>query len=269
MHQTKDQLYDLISDIYSKSDFEKIIHERSRECNGLLDLDTLSLLLVDEHGRNKQCFTKISDLKPDTECTVIGLVSQIHKQRRYTKKNGDEGRVLRIDIKDDTGVCSVILWNDDIERITHLDNGVRIKVVNGYVKHGLTGGLEIHIGRWSLLEIMDNTDNMKEKEIKDKSSKIEREHRVLNEMGKDITGVLTSKKPTHVYFMDNGDFGFVTTVSVKTEKGEVKCTVWGEKVKEMQSFSIGDRIRIINPCIRVQNKGYEYHINGGSRIQGF
>jgi|YNPNPStandDraft_1061719.scaffolds.fasta_scaffold06224_10 ssDNA-binding replication factor A large subunit len=274
MHQSKEQLYDLVKDIYSPSDFEYVLNKRSAEYGGLLDQDTLALLLVDEHGRNKQVVTSINNLKANTECTVTGVVSEIHKQRHYKKRNGCDGKILRVDIHDDTGSCRLILWNDDVDMFNHLKEGVKIKVINGYVKKGLTGDLEIHIGRWSLIEIIDEI-NIKKDDAKpdgnmiNKQDKKEEKH-VFKEHVKEISGILTSRRPTRVYFMDNGDFGFVTTINIKKDddENEIECTLWGEKVKEIQSFRIGDRVRIIKPTVKERNSIYEYHVNGDSVIKG-
>lgn len=254
MHQTKDQLYQSMNDVYSVKKFTTILKQRSKEYDGLFDDQTLALLLLDELGRNKQVISNIAEIQPDTDCTVVGTVIEIHAQKNFKKKNGTTGKLVRLSIGDDTGSCGLILWNDDTHHAHNLKKGTQIKVVNGYVKQGFTGGVEINLGRWSLLEI-EPTEGNSNPQIHDQRQDT------------DITGVLTHKEPTRAFFMDSGEFGFVTTITLKEHNKEHQFTLWGEKVKEIQNFKIGEQMRITNPQKKQRNGKFELHINGKSMIQ--
>ncbi len=43
-----------------------------------------------------------------------------------------------------------------------------------------------------------------------------------------------------LFSRDNGEFGFVTNINMKSKSEEVEITVWDEKVKEIKKFKIGD-----------------------------
>ncbi len=252
MHKTKDQLYEIIKDLKTKDYFEDEIKKRSKECDNLFDEDTLALLIVDELGRNKQTISKIAEIKPDTDCTVFGTVTDIRESRNFTRKNGSSGAVVNLEISDETGSCGLALWNDDVKLVKNktIQKGTRIKVINGYVKDGFKG-LELNLGRWSLLEI--EPADMPAPDSK-KSFPDERE----------IQGTLVEIKPTNAFFKDNGEIGFVTKIKIKN-KGTVKTlTLWDEKVKEIQIFHVGDTIKIDNFDIKNNN---ELHVNGRSTIQ--
>ena len=67
-------------------------------------------------------------------------------------------------------------------------------------------GLEINLGRWGLIDIEpENTPEI---------SQVKREEPDV------IKGTLLSKEPTKAFFKDSGEFGFVTTIKIKNEKGE-------------------------------------------------
>jgi len=254
MHKTKDELYESIKDLKTRKEFEEEIKKRFQENDELLDEDTIALFIVDELGRNKRVISKISDLKPDSEYTVVGKITNIYDSKSFKRKNGTSGKVINLDISDDTGMCRLVLWNKDVEQVKNKDimKGTSVKIINGYTKNGYSG-LEINLGRWGLLEIMPN------------------DQLVINELqsaiSDDIKGILIHREPTRAFFRDNGEFGFVTTIKIKEEDKEKQITIWDAKVKEIQKFKVGEQLIIKNITIKQNNSVEEIHVNGNSIIQ--
>jgi len=253
MHKNKDQLYESIKDLKTKNDFEKQIKKIRKEYDELLDEDTAALLVVDEMGRNKQNICKISNLKPDTDCTVFGKITKISESRNFKRKNGSSGMVSNLDLTDETGTCRLVLWNKDVELLKNktIKKGTNVKIVNGYVKDGFNC-LEVNVGRWGLIEI--NPEQMPDITKEDTNTT-------------NIKGTLIEIEPTRTFFKDSGEIGFVTNIKIK-EKNLVKnLTIWDEKVKEIRSFKKGDLLEINDIDIRNKNGKTEEHINGRSTIR--
>ena len=255
MHKTKDQLYELIKDLKTKNDFKDEIKKRCKECDSLMDEDTIALLIVDELGRNKQIISKITDLKPDIECTVFGKVTDISESRNFKRKNGSSGTVVNLELTDDTGICGLVLWNKDVELVKNktIQRGTNVKVINGYIKNDFNR-LEVNVGRWGLIEIepedMLDLDNEQPSDYKL------------------IKGILAEIEPTRAFFKDDGEFGFVTKIKIKKEDGGTEhLTLWDEKVKEIQSFKQGDSIEIDNVDMRQKNGKTEIYVNGRGTIK--
>jgi len=255
MHKTKDQLYETIADLKTKDEFEKEIKKRFKDFDGLIDEDTIALLIVDELGRNKQTISKIAELKRDEDCTVVGAVTDIRESRKFTRKNGSSGTVANLELSDETGYCRLVLWNDDVKLVKNktIQKGTTLKVINGYVKDGFNG-LELNVGRWSLIEI----------EPEDASPV---GNKKLNIPDREVQGALVEIKPTNAFFKDDGEIGFVTKIKIKDKDTVRSLTLWDEKVKEIQKYKIGDNIRINNFDERNSNGKTELHVNGRSTIQ--
>lgn len=253
MHKTKDELYESIKDLKTKKEFEEEIKKHFREFDGLFDEDTIALFIVDELGRNKQVISKISDLKPDSDYTVVGEITNIYDSKSFKRKNGTSGRVLNLDISDDTGTCRLVLWNKDVEQVKNKDIvwGTIVKIINGYTKNGYSG-LEINLGRWGLLEVEPSDEIIKN--LQPVSSD-------------DIKGKLIHRESTRAFFRDNGEFGFVTTIKIKEKNEEKRIIVWDAKVKEIQKFKIGEQLIIKNITIKQNNGLEEIHVNDNSTIQ--
>ncbi|MCK5261442.1 MAG: hypothetical protein KAJ44_04620 [Thermoplasmatales archaeon] len=254
MHKTKDELYESIKDLKTKKEFEEEIKKRFREFDGLFDEDTIALFIVDELGRNKQVISKISDLKTDSDYTIVGKITNIYDSKSFKRKNGTSGRVLNLDISDDTGTCRLVLWNKDVEQVKNKDivRGTIVKIINGYTKNGYSG-LEINLGRWGLLEVEPN-DQLAINKLQSVSSD-------------DIEGILSHRESTRAFFKDNGEFGFVTTIKIKEKNEEKQIIVWDAKVKEIQKFKIGEQVLIKNITIKQNNGTEEIHVNDNSTIQ--
>lgn len=255
MHKTKSELYELISDLKTKKDFEKEIKSKAKQFEGLVDDDTVAFLLVDELGRNKICTVKITELEPEKDYTVVGKVVSISDSKTFKRKNGTAGKVINLEIADDTGTCHLVLWNDDIDQIRskEIQIGTTLKIINGYTKKGHMGGLEINLGRWGLLEVEPvNVSSLKESS---------------SDYHDELIGVLVRKEVTRAFFKDDGEFGFVTTIIINTDGQETFVTLWDRCVKDIQQFKPGDRITLKHVTIKQSNGKKEYHINGNGIIR--
>ena len=255
MHKTKTELIELIADLTTKKDFEKEIKKRYKNYDELIDQDTIALLIVDELGRNKQSITKIIDLAPDGDYTVVGKVQSISDSKTFKRKNGTPGKVINLEISDDTGVCRLVLWNGDIEHIKNkeIQLGTTVKIINGYTKLGYTGGIEINLGRWGLLEV-EPTDVTSQKELPKYDTD-------------EITGVLVRKESTKAFFKNDGEFGFVTTITIKDHNTIKEITLWDQSVKDIQAYKIGETLTLKNITKKCGNGKTEFHINENSSIE--
>ncbi len=254
MHKSKDQLYEEIKDLKTKKEFEKEISKIKKNNDDLFDDETTALLIVDELGRNKENICNLVDLEHGKECTVFGKIIDIHKSRRFNRKNGTQGRVINLELSDATGICRLALWDKDVDLVEKrtIQNGTNIKIINGYVKDGFNG-LEINVGRYGLIEI--NPDNTPEQ--------VEEFKTAPNE----ITGKIIKKEPTKAFFKDDGEFGFVTYVELETKNGVKQITLWDKKVKEIQNFKPGEQINIKNINFKEKNGKKEIHTKNKTIIK--
>ncbi|MCD6275259.1 MAG: DNA-binding protein [Thermoplasmata archaeon] len=143
-----ESLYSLVSDLLSFERFKYEIEKRKEKYGGLLDDDAIAYMIVDELGRNPGNKMKIGDLYDGINVTVEATVEKVGAVE--TRKNG-KLRIMRVDIADETGKCQLVLWNEEIDEIGgNLREGMKIKIINGYVKENIYG-LQISLGRWGII----------------------------------------------------------------------------------------------------------------------
>ncbi|MGC9126827.1 MAG: OB-fold nucleic acid binding domain-containing protein [Thermoplasmata archaeon] len=141
----KDELYEKIKDIMTKERFEYEISERKRKYNNLLDDDAIALLIVDELGRTPVNWLKISDLIDGVNASLIVDIESFEDSK--IRKNDRELRMRKLKVRDDTGECTLVLWNEEIDNYSFLKPGDRIKIINCFTKLNHYG-LQISLGKW-------------------------------------------------------------------------------------------------------------------------
>jgi replication factor A1 len=93
---------------------------------------------------------KISDLTPgtgnvDLEVEVIGV-----EAAREINKNGRNLRVANVTLKDDSGTMTLVLWNDNIDKVSE---GARVKITNGYV-NTWQDKPQLTLGKFGTIEVL-------------------------------------------------------------------------------------------------------------------
>jgi replication factor A1 len=148
----------------SEEEIQAKMKELDKEMGGLLCQDTLrryamsSLGVQSERPRQENApqFKKLADLKDREEISVNVMVTRIPAPRPFKKKDGSQGRVVNITIKDDTGSCRLALWDDEVELIASLPilEGSRLCCERCYVKVS-EYGIDLSPGRSGRISILN------------------------------------------------------------------------------------------------------------------
>ncbi len=260
MQQTKKQIFELIKKFMSAEEFNNEIQQLNEEFDGLVEEDVLALYVADKKGGNLQGIHKIGDITDGSSITVLGKITNIGSSRQFNRKNGSAGRVINLEICDESGCCPLVLWGNDVNLVENgtIKKDSVVKIINGYVKHGFNG-LEVNLGRWGMIEVDPEEVSVDTKKMTD--------NKPVASAVNEFTGVITGVDPTRSFFKDTGEFGFVTRVHVKDDKKTQTFVVWDEQVKTIQRFKVGDQVMIRNFSSRAVNGETELHINGASIIQ--
>jgi len=100
----------------------------------------------------------IKEITPNmSNVSFKGIITQIGQLREF-KKTDTLGKVLDIEVADETGKVKVVAWNEAAESLEKAKAGDKIIVEEGYTKVGLNGYLEVHIGRLGRVQLNPKTD---------------------------------------------------------------------------------------------------------------
>ncbi len=95
---------------------------------------------------------QIKDLKPKQPVDQVTAKVVDKGEARTFEKFGKHGRVCSAVLKDETGECSLTLWNDEIEKIAPGDT---VKITNGWVSE-YQGQLQLSPGKFGKMEVLEH-----------------------------------------------------------------------------------------------------------------
>jgi len=82
---------------------------------------------------------------------IEGKVAKIFPPTAF-EREGKAGKVQNVLVADESGTIRVTFWTEHVEMIKDLQQGDVIRIRHGYMKEGLRGTVEYHVGRRSEIE---------------------------------------------------------------------------------------------------------------------
>jgi len=240
-------------------EFRSKVDKKFNEMNGLCDPRTAAMLVASELGMNET--VKIKDMTEDKGNVIfIAKVTAIGDIREFSRDNDTTGRVVNLNLADETGSIRAALWDEaaDLVKIGDIKMGQTIKV-KGYIKQGQRG-LEVNVGRGGGVEHVDTEVpvNLKPNKI----NEIKAGMNALNVFGKvlDIGKVRT-------FTRKDGKAGKVSNITIGDETGKIRVTLWDAKA-ESPGFNVGDIVELMNAYARENtfSNSTELQIGSGGGI---
>jgi ssDNA-binding replication factor A large subunit len=151
MSSAKDR-YEQVKDLLSHDQFERRIQDEIEAWDGLLSGEAAALLVVDALGRNEIAFGQVRDLYEGGEALLQVQVRQIGSVRTFARRDEQEGRVVQLQVTDDSGDVRLDLLDEEVDLVTSgtVREGGRIRLVDGYVRQGREG-LVVTTGKWGVV----------------------------------------------------------------------------------------------------------------------
>jgi len=141
--------YAKVKDLMTQDEFDSMVKSKVSEWAGLLDDRTAAMIVLDELGRLDAPFTKMTELEAAAEVSVRGKVTTISPIRDFTRKTGESGRVVNVQLDDGSGRCTLVLWDDDVRLVeqNYVRLGRMVRALDCYVRKS-NFGLEISRGKF-------------------------------------------------------------------------------------------------------------------------
>jgi hypothetical protein len=142
--------------------------------------------------------THIFDLVPNLQgVDITGKVVDIFKGHRFTKADGSKGNVASFLLEDSTGFIRVVVWDDEVRTTLFNDEEFRkhstVKVVNGYIRTGFKDKVELHVGKYGNIVLIESPLKPSRK----RKLKLSKPEIVKRLKALDINGTKVSKTPCH------------------------------------------------------------------------
>ncbi len=263
------EIHGKIKDAISLEDFRSRIDSKVKEHFGLLSEVGAAKLLAREMGASfeaPQLAFKVKNLVPGMQnVDVAGRVVNIYGVRSFNRDTGS-GKVSNMLIMDETGSVRVVLWGEKAEPIEKdaIKRGDIVEIRSGYARTGLSGEVELHVGRRGRLlvnpaisdaipEIVEN--KVKVKDVKDGMRDLS------------LEAVVSAVSNVRTFSRADGTSGKVGTLFLRDETGEIRLSVWNEKTLVLEGIQKGDRLRVAGAYSRAGLNGVpEIHCSASSSL---
>jgi len=186
-------------------------------------------------------YTMSQDLKKGEYINFRGAFVKSSSTYTFSRNNGAKGRVVRAKIADKNGIVAAVFWDDKTELIQKVSRGESIEILNGHVREGLTGKVEIHVRKESEISILPQ-GNIKKIDLPPFITQIE--NLSSNMYDVDVLARIIDIGEIREFQNQSGKKGKVGEVVLIDQSGSVKLLLWNEKVDLINNISIGDTILV-------------------------
>ena len=146
--------YEKVKDLLDADAFEREVDAVIQEWGALLDRDAAAMIVVERHGRSVASFQRIADLEEGMEANLRATVTGITPVRTFIRQDGTPGRVVNLELRDESGFCRFVLWDDDVGLVERgkVAVGVTVRALDCYVKR-TNFGLDVGRGKFGALVV--------------------------------------------------------------------------------------------------------------------
>ncbi len=250
-----EEYYKKLEGKLTREEFKSKIEEKITFMNGLCDMRTAAMLIISEMGINETL--KIKELSIDRSNVIfMAKVLSVGDIREFSRDNDTIGRVVNLNLADDTGSIKAALWDEasDLVKIGDIKPGQTLKV-KGYIKEGKSG-LEVNVGRGGGIEHIESEISVDLKPVK--ISEVKNGMNSLNVIGKiiDLGTVRTFQRK-------DGTTGKVRNITIGDDTGKIRLTLWDAKADASELRS-GDAVEIMNAYARENSFSNQTEMQLGS-----
>lgn len=209
---------------------------------------------------------RLSDLNEDMRnISVLARVTGLSDIREFNRKDGTKGQVGSLMVEDNSGPGRITLWNELTNYIKRVSIGDAIRIEGAYVRMGLRGEPEVHVGRNSSIEINPEY-------LKDALPKLELEYTNIADLEPGIRDVNVKSLVMRVQEMrtfnkNDGSEGRVLNIGIADDSGSTRLVAWDEKAIELEHLEEMSPIEILHGYTKSGNQGVEIHLGTLSTVR--
>lgn len=259
MGAIEDVYEDLDADV-SEDEFRSAVEEKVDQMGGLADEETAAMLVAHEVADRE--VSGVADIAPGMEeAKFLAKVISVGDIRTFDRDDDDdrgEGRVLNVDVGDETGQIRVTFWDDQAESVAdELEEGTVLRIA-GRPQDGYSG-VEVSVDRAEPepdAEIDVDLDGPRT--IEDLS---------LGMSGVTVRGRVLGVEEPREFDRDDGSTGRVGNLLLGDDTDRIRVTLWDDSVDILETVSPGDGVAVVDGYVRERDGALELHCNDQSAIE--
>ena len=179
---------------------------------------------IDSYPDYFEEFTPISELRPNEQANIRGRLIRYPSPHKFNS-NGREGRVVSLEIQDESGKIAYTIWNpvpDDLD----IEVGDVVKVINEEPRE--RNG-EISFSSFSGRIVKDDSGY----EVPEFTDRIYKIQEAIDGEIKDVTlfGKVTKVQSPNEFVRSDDSKGFVRSIELSDETASIRVTLWNNDAK--------------------------------------
>ncbi|MFB6284398.1 MAG: OB-fold nucleic acid binding domain-containing protein [Halobacteria archaeon] len=256
-----EELHSNLNPDISVEEFEKRVEEKVEQMGGLCDTATAAKLV--SHELDEDRVYDVGDItEHQSEVGFVAKVVSIGEVRTFERDgDDDDGKVVNIEVADETGKIRVSMWDEYADSADELEKGDVLQI-EGTPKEGWQGGVEVSAKRVEPSEEEVDVSEMGDAEaiedVEEGLSDVNLEVHVLN------VGSINT------FGRDDGTEGRVSNLVVADETGWIRVTLWDERADLVNELEAGDSVLLRDGYCKVRDGDVEIHVGnrgGVDRIE--
>jgi len=204
-----------------------------------------------KYPKIKEEFKLINEINENLgSISIEGKVMNRSPVREFTRKDGQNGKVCSLSVRDSSGKTRISFWNDDIDKIEKIDIGdfISLSSLNPRKSNFTEGQIDLHATSWTQI-------TKKDKVVKFKAQIIDNIDTLQNQKGYiSFQGIISAIDDIKKITLKSGEEISLLGFNVSDETDAIRVTAWRERADELsKSLKNGDGVLLKDVELRYNN----------------
>lgn len=184
------------------------------------------------------------------DVTVAGRVITVYPPQNFTRRDLTEGKFARLLIADRSGTLKVVLWDNKTVLVEtgKVEQGQIIKISHGYVREGLDGKLELHVGARGNVQV--SSPDVAETKHPPMSRWMKKVAEIKEGGPITVEGTIATTPALREVVTSRNEKVAVASFDLKDDTGKIGVSAWRKLAEVVKGLAVGTRIIIRNVYVR-------------------
>jgi len=182
--------------------------------------------------------------------SIEGKVMNRSPIRDFIRKDGQNGRVSSLTVRDSSGKTRISFWNEDIDKIENIEIGdfISLSSLNPRKSNYTEGQIDLHATSWTQI-------TKKDKEVKFDLKLIDSIDTLQNQKGYiSFQGIISAIDDLRKITLKSGEDISLLGFNVSDKTDAIRVTAWRERADELsKSLKNGDGVLLKDVELRFNN----------------
>jgi len=182
--------------------------------------------------------------------SIEGKVMNRSPVRDFIRKDGQNGRVSSLTVRDSSGKTRISFWNEDINKIEKIEIGdfISLSSLNPRKSNYTEGQIDLHATTWTQI-------TKKDKEIKFDLQIIDNSDKLQNQKGYiSFQGIISAIDDLRKITLKSGEDISLLGFNVSDDTDAIRVTAWRERADELsKSLKNGDGVLLKDVELKYNN----------------